>query len=362
MQSFRPSMASLLASAASSRITRVVAAVALAFGPIAAATAQNTPALPPGSPTTLKVQIYPGTISAGHPVLWLASDKGFCKARGLTCQLVEIASGPLGLQALASGSIQIAFATTDVAMQAAARGNDIQLIASAHPNRYFTLSARKDVPLPNLAKGYPAVMKDLQGLKIGVTARGSGTEIQTRALLAGAGMKAEDVTFVAVGSPGTAYPAMVAKQIDAAMMFDPFATLCRIQDSCVTAVAPTEGPPELRALNGAVQQLSSTRKFIEANPQVIDAFILAVQDAVTWMRDPANLDELTTISKKYFTMGNIANPDAALKSLLQSEQKTVGATLDRKAVQAHADFLLANKLIDKPFDIGSFVYAKAPKP
>jgi hypothetical protein len=39
-----------------------------------------------------------------------------------------------------------------------------------------------------------------------------------------AGLRAEEFTFVAVGSPNTAYPTLVSKQVDAAMSFEPLGT------------------------------------------------------------------------------------------------------------------------------------------
>lgn len=196
---------------------------------------------------TVRIQEYPGAIL--HFTQWVAADKGFCKAHGITCQMVQILSGPVGLQALAAGSLEISFASTEVTMQAASRGNDVQLIVGHSPANIYVLSVHKDVPLPNKAKGYPAVMQDLKGLKIGVTARGSGTELQARALLSGAGLSPDLVTYVAVGSPGTAYPTFLARQIDAGMMFEPFATICRLQKTYVDLVNLEAGegrPPSRR--------------------------------------------------------------------------------------------------------------------
>ena len=182
--------------------------------------------------TTLRIQEYPGSIVSLHG--WVLQDAGFCPTHHLTCVSTAIPSGPLGLQALATGSIEVSFASTDVIMQSASRGNDVQLVVGHSPNNIYQLDVRADIPLPNLAKGYPAVMKDLVGLKSGVTARGAATEIQMRALLAGAGLSPDAVTYVAVGAPGTAYPSMMAKQIDAAVMFEPFHTSAGCRKAATT--------------------------------------------------------------------------------------------------------------------------------
>lgn len=312
---------------------------------------------------TVRIHEYPGTIAVGQEVLWVAVDKGFCSAHGLKCELVKIANGSLGLQALTAGSIEVNFVTTDLMVQAAVRGIDLQIIAGTHPNLYLTLAARKDVPLPNRAKGYPAIMRDLKGRKVGVAARGAATEIQTRALLAGAGMDASDVTFVAVGAPGSAYSAFAAGTIDVAMSWPPFFEICEASDTCVPVVhTAIEGPAELRALNGAVQGLGALRSYINANPTVIRAFVQAIQESAAWIRSPANFEEFVTLTKARFTLGTIPNADAVLRNILQNEQKNVGATIDPKALQATSDYLHRYKVIEKPFDTTNLLYRYAPRP
>lgn len=309
----------------------------------------------------VRIQEYPGATL--HFTQWVAADKGFCKAHGLTCQMVQIPSGPVGLQALAAGSLDISFASTEVTMQAASRGNDVQLIVGHTPNNIYTLNVHKDVPLPNKDKGYPAVMQDLKGRKIGVTVRGSGTELQTKALLLGAGLAENAATYVGVGSPGTAYPSFVARQIDAAMMFEPFATICRVQGTCVSAVdlAAGEGPADIASLNGAFETYAARRDFIEKNPKVIGAFIQAMEEATAWVKDPANAEELLAVVQSHYKLGeNIPEGDKILRELVRASAPLYGTRIDRKAVQAFSDYLMKNKLITNPVDPASFVYAKAP--
>jgi NitT/TauT family transport system substrate-binding protein len=250
-------------------------------------------------------------------------------------------------------------------VSAAARGADIQIIASTHPKHYTSLSVSKDVPLPNLSKGYPAVMKDLKGRKVGVTVRGSAVELQVKALLAGAGMQPDDVTFVAVGSPGTAYASLLAKQIDAAMMFQPFKAICEVQQTCVTPVdlSKNEGPKDLLALNGAVQYVAATRQFIEKNPVVVQALIQALDDAVRWIKDPANAAEVLGVMQNNYVIGKeIAKGGEVMKALAVDETAGAGVAIDRNAVKAYVAYMVKHKLIDKPLDAGRLVYQNAPRP
>lgn len=309
---------------------------------------------------TLRIQEYPGSIlNLPH---WVMADGGFCAKQGIKCEMVPIPSGPVALQALAGGSLEVSWASTEVTMQSASRGNDVQIIAGNAPNNFFELNVRSDVPLPNKAAGYPAVMKDIAGLKIGVTARGSGVELFTRALLIGAGLSPDSVTYVAVGSPATAYPTLIAKQIDAATMFQPFRALCAAQKTCVVAVdmPAGEGPPEIKALNGAFGTYIARRDYIKANPGNIAAFQRALTDAVAWLQDSSKFDEVMKIARKRMTLGDIPNAEAVSLQLVKGQIPKFGVKVDRAAVNAFSDFLMKNKLIEKPVSAATFVYEKAP--
>jgi NitT/TauT family transport system substrate-binding protein len=85
---------------------------------------------------------------------------------------------------------------------------------------------------PNASKGYPAIMQDLEGEKIGVLVRGGDAEFQFILMLQKAGLKADDVSFVAVGAPNTSYPALISGQVDAVMSFEPQGTMCELMKTC----------------------------------------------------------------------------------------------------------------------------------
>ena len=73
--------------------------------------------------------------------------------------------------------------------------------------------------MPNLKDGYPAMMKDLVGKKIGVTALAATTEAYMKSAFEGAGLSADSATYIAVGGVTTAVPALKGGVVDAAMMF-----------------------------------------------------------------------------------------------------------------------------------------------
>src|SRR6476620_9316849 len=107
-----------------------------------------------GAKKVLRIQEYPGSVV--NLIVWVAQDGGFCAAQNVDCVSTAIPSGPLGLQELAASSMEVSFASTDVIMQSASRGNDIQLIVGHSPNNIYQLAVRRDVPRPTKNAGYPA--------------------------------------------------------------------------------------------------------------------------------------------------------------------------------------------------------------
>eukprot|EP01041_Mallomonas_annulata_P020851 gene20851-40762_t len=68
--------------------------------------------------SVLRFQDYPGT---GNLMVRVAQEQGFCQQAGIRCELRTIAGGPLGMQTMLSGDIEVYFGPTEVAVAAVAR-------------------------------------------------------------------------------------------------------------------------------------------------------------------------------------------------------------------------------------------------
>lgn len=309
---------------------------------------------------TVRYQEYPGSII--HLANWVMIDKGICARHGLKCEPVMLASGPLAQQAAAAGSVDIIVSSADVMMQAVAKGNDLQILGTMITNNVYSLSVGSSVPQPNRAGGYPGNMKDLVDKKIGVSARGSATEMTVRALLTAAGFPADKATYVAVGAPATAYAALAAKQVDAVLSWDPLPALCAATGTCNVAVdlRKGEGPPEIAAMNGGNVVWQARREYVQANAATIDAFLAAYAEAVQWLRDEKNFPEALALAKKGFKLGDVPNREQTLEGMVKESIPQYGTKFDRKVVKGFNDFLIKNGRIDKPLDADTIVYRNAP--
>jgi NitT/TauT family transport system substrate-binding protein len=330
----------------------ILLAAALAF-------AFAGPAAGQGKGEAVKFQDYPGI---GNMLPRVAISKGYCDKYGIKCGVQPIPSGPLGAQAMLAKSIDSALIPAEVMVGAINKGAKMKMVTGGAVSNVAALIGGNHVPQPNAGKGWPAFMQDLKGRKVGVTSRGSLMETTTTWMLLKAGLKAEDVSFVAVGGPNTAYGALVSKQVDAIMMFEPAGAMCTVLGTCRVIWRGTEKlPAEQYALNGGGNGLVFTQEYIDRNPQVIEAVIKAIKDADAFINNPANFDETARIAETYFKF-DMPKGDEVLRMALRlaNDAKTYSAAINRNAIKAGLDFLVETKQIDKAPPVSEFVYDKAP--
>jgi hypothetical protein len=138
-----------------------------------------------------------------------AADTGFNEASD------GFAGGAKALQALVGGSAD---------MVSGAYEHTINMAAKKQPIKAVVLQARYSSIVLLLPKDKAARYKgpaDLKGLKVGVTAPGSSTNMFVNILLAKEGLKPDDVAIIGVGATAGAVAIMKRGEIDAISNLDP---------------------------------------------------------------------------------------------------------------------------------------------
>jgi NitT/TauT family transport system substrate-binding protein len=323
-----------------------------------AATALHAPSVrAQGTIETITIQDYPGT---SNMLFRIAKAKGYCEAHGIKCELKFITSGPLGAQALLAGSIDVGFFPASVQINAMLKGARLKTIASGAQKNILTIVMRNDVMAPNSEKGFPAFLQDLRGKKIGVPARAAGVELDFLLLAREAGLKDGDFTFVANGSPNTAYGSLISGQVDANVTFDPSGTMCEVLKTCrlVYRASEANSPATIVATHGAAANFVITDDFIARKPNVVSAILEALRDAEAFIQKPENFDEALAIAKTFFSF-EMERGDEILAAQLKRVIPSYRAGLSRSALRQIADNMLALKQLDAPFDTTQMVYDKA---
>lgn len=300
------------------------------------------------STDVVRINDFPGT---GNIIARVAVAKKFCEKHGIRCETRVFASAPLAMQVLLSGELEVAYTPPEVLIQAALQGTDLKAIGSGFARSPFFLLVSNHLDLPNAAKGYPEVVKDLKGKKIGVPARGAAAEFLLKSMLKDAGLSPNDVVIVASGAPNTTYPSLQAKQIDAAVTFTPAESFCRVFNSCRIAVDTNagEGPANFAATTAMSVTLSVKSDFAQKRPQTVAAFSAAMRDSAAFVQDPKNFDEVFAIIEQSFKIDSPKGKeiiDTSLRAMVP------GVRFERspQALQAAADYLFDTGQIKSRFD------------
>jgi NitT/TauT family transport system substrate-binding protein len=330
-------------------VTAVTLAATYVMAPVAMAQ---------GKGETIKIQDYPGI---GNMLARVAIAKGYCTARGLKCETQMLPSGPLGVQALLAKSIDVAFGPIEVQAGAVSKGAPLKAIAGGAGLVTAILLVRTDGSLEGSDKPLKDFVPGMKGKKIGVAARGGAHEFILGSVLTLGGLKPDDATMVAVGAPNTAMPALLTKQIDALVSFEPAGAICEVTKACKVVWRGSEGkePADVAALNGAQNNHIVRQDTLDQNPHVADAFVAALKDAEAFLQAPANFNELVQISQTFFKM-EMAKAEEITAVAMKVGIPAYKTAIDRKAATASMAFMVTHKLLEQPLDAARLIHDKAP--
>jgi len=318
----------------------------------------------PATVTKIRVMVYNGAYTS-LPV-FIAKDMGFYAKYHLDPELTVVNSGPAGVAALLGGSLDFIEVPTDQIIENQIRGSDLRIVVGNEVRNFFDLLARDNIKLPHEGQGYPAVMQDLKGMRVGVNALGASTHLMMNALLRGAGMPTDNVTYVADGSSNTALAAWQAGRVDVQMNFTPFPEIIAALGNgrSIINFSAGQGPALLQKLGGAFEDWSCKASFIRDHPDVINAFIKAHIDTLNWIKNPANRAKVTELVGKYVNTSIIPaeKREKTVQLMIDNYNQYFGASVDRGAIAAWNQYLLDNKLIPHGVPADEVIYAGAPKP
>jgi ABC-type nitrate/sulfonate/bicarbonate transport system substrate-binding protein len=152
---------------------------------------------------------------------YVANRKGFFSDNGLKATMVQVANGTAASQAVLSGSADMSTNSIYEILAAHQKGQPLQYIAGGVAGGFGEIVTAPGQTLPHAKEGFPGVVQDLKGKRVGVSSIGAGTYYELTFLLDKAGMTPSDVTIVAAGALPAQLAALQAGQIDAFMAQEP---------------------------------------------------------------------------------------------------------------------------------------------
>src|SRR5262245_47478795 len=226
--------------------------------------------------------------------LTLAERRGHFRDYGLDVAIVDFEGGSQSLDALMGDVVDVVAGAYEHTLRMQAKGQDIRALIELGRFPGIVLAVRKDRPYRSHG--------DLKGMKIGVTAPGSSTHFFVLYLMAKAGLKPADVTFVGVGGGPAAVAAMENGELDAISNLDPVIT--RLQrGGAVQLVADTRFPRVNYQIFGGTNPaavLYARQSFIAANPNTTQALVNAFYKTLKWIATATTDEIVNTIPQEYY--------------------------------------------------------------
>ena len=227
-----------------------------------------------------KVRLAVGGQSALYYLPLTVTDRlGYFKDEGLDVEISDLSGGARALQALMRGSADVVTGSFDHTIQMQAKGQPI--IAVVQLGRFPGFVLALVGPKAAAYKG-PA---DLKGMKIGVTAPGSSTHFMALHMMAQAGLKPDDASFIGVGAGSTAVAAAKRGEIDALISVDPVINLLD-SEKAIRIAADTRTMEGTRAVYGGpypAAVLYIPPSYIASNPKTVQSLTNAFVRGLKWI-------------------------------------------------------------------------------
>ena len=234
--------------------------------------------------------------------LVLTERLGYFKDEGLTSfRISDFAGGTRSLEAVVGGSADVVAGAYEHTINMQSRKQSFQafVLAGAAPQITVAISSR-------LADKYKSP-KDLKGLRVGVSAPGSSTNMVVNYVLAQGGLKPTDVAVIGIGAGASVIAAIEQGRVDVVSQTDPAVTMLE-KDGKVKVIAETRTPEGTVKLFGGPMPASSLYApidFIRKNPNTVQALTNAMLRTLMWMQDATPQQILATVPEEYL-LGNKA--------------------------------------------------------
>jgi len=242
-----------------------------------------------------------GKVALYYLPLTITERLGYFKDEGLNVRISDFPGGTRSLEAVVGGSADVVAGAYEhtINMQSKKLNFQAFVLTGAAPQITVAISSK-------LAAKYKSP-KDLKGLKVGVSAPGSSTNMVVNYLLGKGGLKPTDVSIIGIGAGANVISAVDQGRVDVISQTDPAVTILE-KAGKVKVIAETRTPEGTEALFGGPMPAASLYapiEFIRKNPNTVQALTNATVRALIWMQDASPQQILATVPEEY-TLGNKA--------------------------------------------------------
>jgi ABC-type nitrate/sulfonate/bicarbonate transport system substrate-binding protein len=253
---------------------------------------------PASSGAQIKSNFASSITSESMTAMWVARERGLFKKHGLEMQYVVIPRSPLAVAASIAGEIDAAIIGPGHLISAGSTGADLIGVANFFQKLDYRLNARPEIKKP----------EDLRGKRIAISGPGSTSHLVTLLALQGLNTDAAQAKITLLTIPGTEMNRRLAMEsggVDATALRGAIGDLYGAKGFNVLY--------NLKAAGVTLPQtvLATTRRTAATKPQVIDAYLKAMIEAIAVTVDPANKDGVVRTIATNLRLSNLADAEDA---------------------------------------------------
>jgi NitT/TauT family transport system substrate-binding protein len=302
-----------------------------------------------GVASAAKVKVTFSSIGYLYTPFFVGQDLGFFKENGLEVEEIRTGSGSKAATIVISGDAQFYLGTVDKITKAKAKGKDLLAVCAMLTKMGSTLAIRKGVK-PGIEKlPLKERIPQIKGLTIGVTGRGSGTDVLARYIIKNySDLDPErDVNLMPIGKSSAYYAAMKTNKVDIIVRSEPVPAYCVKNFGARYFVDIIGG--EIPFFSDYLYiSVVGSKDYIEQHPDITRAFVKGMVKAERLIRE--NPDKALQVMKE-----RMPKVDPGLHDLIWKSHKLAYAAdgrITKSGVDAGQEFILFLKKVKKkyPFD------------
>ena len=233
--------------------------------------------------------------------LVLCEQLGYFKDEGLNVRISDFPGGTRSLQAVVGGSADVVSGAYEHTINMQSKGQMFKafVLSGAAPQISVGIATSK-------ATNYRSP-KDLKGMKVGVSAPGSSTNMVANFLLAKGGLKPTDVSIIGTGAGAPVIAALEQGRVDVLSQTDPVMTMLE-KEGKIKIIAETRTPKGTEQIFGGPMPAASLYapvEFLRKNPNTVQALTNAMVRTLIWLQAASPQQVLATVPEEYL-LGNKA--------------------------------------------------------
>jgi NitT/TauT family transport system substrate-binding protein len=297
----------------------------------------------PAAAERVKIAAFQGTF-VNLPV-YMAVELGLFQKHGIEAELLY-GTGIQVTNIMLSGSADFGGFAVEHGLLVASKGQDIRLLVLNQTLTPFGIIVRNDVATPNAGGPWQDRLRDLKGLRIGITTPGASTDQTLRFLLAQAGLDPQkDVRIVPVGAVQTMIAGLKNGLVDANMAVEPVqseAVLGQKIARTILDIQGGEGPDMFHdyAYNG----MFARGAYLKAHAETARGIVAAIVEAEEIINDPARRETALAVAVR-----NMRGLDPALLAgYLERYHGIFAPVATPRAIANVNQVLLGTKQIEAP--------------